>query len=220
MDVGAIVFDFDGLILDTESSIYASWQRVFAERASAPLTIDDWGAEVGGVGGIDVIALLEERALDDLDMDAIQAARRAHRDELLAVETVLPGVVNWLDEAKALGLGIAIASSSEVEWVESHLVRLGLRDRFAHLACRDIEVAAKPAPDTYLAACAALGVAPSAAVAVEDSPPGIRAAHAAGLRAIAVPNAVTGQLDLSEADLRLESLASCTLGEALARLAA
>src|SRR5262245_59056217 len=116
--ISAIVFDFDGLILDTESSIFASWQRVFEERASAPLTIDDWAAEVGGVGAVNVIALLEERALDDLDIDAIQDARRAHRDELLALQTVLPGVVDWLEQAKALGLRIAIASSSQVEWVE------------------------------------------------------------------------------------------------------
>jgi beta-phosphoglucomutase-like phosphatase (HAD superfamily) len=112
----------------------------------------------------------------------------------------------------------AIASSSELEWVVSHLDRLGLRDAFASVACHGPELRAKPDPDTYLAACAALGVEPAAALAVEDSPHGIRAARAAGLRVVAVPNDVTARLDLSAADLRLPSLAACTLGDAIARL--
>jgi len=219
MDTRAIVFDFDGLILDTETSIYTSWQRVFDEHASGPLTIEEWSAEIGTIGGLDVIALLQSRANGSLDIDAIQTARRAHRDALLAAESVRPGIVDWLDAARVLDLGIAIASSSEREWVEPHLLRLGLRDRFGHLACADAVVAAKPAPDTYLAACAALGLSPRDAIAVEDSPAGIEAALAAGLRVVAVPNAVTAQLDVSAADLVLPSLAACSLADALERLA-
>src|SRR5262245_45784056 len=104
--VGAIVFDFDGLILDTETSIYESWRRVFEQRASSPLTIEEWSAEVGTIGGLDVVALLESRAAAGLDIDAVQTERRAHRDTLLAAEKVMPGVVEWLDDARASGLAI------------------------------------------------------------------------------------------------------------------
>ena len=106
-------------------------------------------------------------------------------------------------------------SSSEYEWVDEHLSRLGLRDRFAHLACYSENLAAKPAPDSYLEACARLGVRPGEAIALEDSPHGVDAARAAGLRVVAVPNAVTEQMDLSAADLVITSLAECSLADVL-----
>ena len=79
--VSAIVFDFDGLILDTETPIFASWSRVFDEHASTPLTMDEWSSEIGTVGGVDLVALFQSRALTDIDVDELQARRRAHRDE-------------------------------------------------------------------------------------------------------------------------------------------
>ena len=123
----------------------------------------------------------------------------------------------WLDEADALGLPLAIASSSPREWVAEHLENLGLLARFAAIACFGDDLAGKPAPDTYLAACAAIGVEPRDAIAIEDSPHGVTAAKAAGLWCIAVPHAITARLDLSHADLRLSSLADVTLREVLAR---
>jgi HAD superfamily hydrolase (TIGR01509 family) len=215
--IRAVVFDFDGLILDTETSIYESWCRAFDEHGCAPLTIDEWAAEVGTVRGLDIIDLLEARADRPVNVDAMQERRRAHRDELLAAERARPGVVAWIDDARARGFGVAIASSSEHEWVEAHLTRLGLRDRFAHLACYSETLPAKPAPDTYLEACARLRVAPGDAIALEDSPHGVDAARAAGLRVVAVPNAVTEHMDLSAADLVISSLAECSLADVLAR---
>jgi beta-phosphoglucomutase-like phosphatase (HAD superfamily) len=82
--VSAIVFDFDGLILDTETPIFASWSRVFDEHASTPLTMDEWSSEIGTVGGVDLVALFQSRAVTDIDVDELQARRRAHRDESLA----------------------------------------------------------------------------------------------------------------------------------------
>jgi beta-phosphoglucomutase-like phosphatase (HAD superfamily) len=99
--------------------------------------------------------------------------------------------------------------------VEPHLVRLGLRRHFAHLACHRDGLAAKPAPDTYLDACAALDVEPREALAVEDSPHGVRAARVAGLQVIAVPNPVTAQMDLGEADLVVGSLADWPIARVL-----
>jgi beta-phosphoglucomutase-like phosphatase (HAD superfamily) len=99
--------------------------------------------------------------------------------------------------------------------VEPLLDRLGIRHRFEYLACSGNGVAGKPAPDTYLAACAALGVEPSAAIALEDSPHGIAAAKAAGLWCVAVPHAITEMLDLSQADLVMRSLADTSLRDVL-----
>jgi HAD superfamily hydrolase (TIGR01509 family) len=131
---------------------------------------------------------------------------------------VLPGVHDWLDDARRLGLPIGVASSSEVDWVAAHLERLGLLDRFACLTCFDGALRGKPAPDLYLAACESLGVAPADALAVEDSGNGITAARAAGMRCVAVPHDLTREHDLSGADLVVASLADLTLEEAIARL--
>ncbi|MDP9334972.1 MAG: HAD-IA family hydrolase, partial [Actinomycetota bacterium] len=166
---------------------------------------------------LDLVELIRTRATRPFDEDAMHARRRVRRDELLTRETTRPGVHQWLDDADALGLALAIASSSPLEWVEPHLERLGLRHRFVALGCYADGVAAKPAPDTYLAACAALGVEPGVALAIEDSPHGVAAAKAAGLLCIAVPHQITEGLDLSRADLRLSSLADATLREVLDR---
>jgi HAD superfamily hydrolase (TIGR01509 family) len=215
--IEAVVFDFDGLILDTEGPVFTAWQEEFAAHGCPPLTIEEWAAEIGTTGGLDLVELIRTRATRPFDEAAMHARRRVRRDELLTRETARPGIHEWLDDADALGLALAIASSSPVEWVGPHLERLRLRHRFATLACYADGIEGKPAPDTYLAACAALGVAPGAALAIEDSPHGVAAAKAAGLVCIAVPHQITEGLDLSRADLRLSSLAETTLREVLDR---
>jgi HAD superfamily hydrolase (TIGR01509 family) len=220
IDIRAVVFDFDGLILDTEMPIYVAWCEQFEAHGCAPPTLEEYGREIGTVNGLDLLARLREGATRPVDVDALQARRKARRNELIEVEIVRPGVEAWLDEADALGLPLAVASSSSPRWVENHLNRLGLRKRFAHIACRrPPDVMPKPAPDTYLEACEAVGVAPRAALAVEDSPNGALAAKAAGLWCVVVPHAITESLDLSHADVRVDSLASATLSGVIAKLA-
>jgi HAD superfamily hydrolase (TIGR01509 family) len=216
MVIRAVVFDFDGLILDTETSIFRAWQECYAAHGAEPLSIDEWSAEIGTVRGLDLVGELRSRA-GAVD-DALLEARITRRDALLELEQVRPGIIDWLDAAEARGLRIAIASSSEPSWVEPHLVRLDLRQRFEAILCRTDSLPPKPAPDLYLAACAALDVDPAEALAVEDSPHGIAAAKGAGLRCVAVPNPITEHLDLSAADLVLDSLASMSLAAALASL--
>ena len=218
MSIEAVVFDFDGLILDTEGPVFTAWQEEFEAHGCPPLTIEEWSAEIGTVGGLDLVEIMRSRATRPFDEDAMHERRRIRRDELLASESALPGVHAWLDEADARGLALAVASSSPRDWVEPHLERLGLLQRFAFVACYGEGIAGKPAPDTYLVACAALGVEPRAAIAIEDSPHGVTAAKAAGLWCIAVPHHITERLDLSHADLRLPSLAETTLGDVLVRI--
>ena len=217
-DIRAVVFDFDGLVLDTELPIFTSWCAVFEAHGAAPPTIEEWSAEIGTTGVVNIEGWLVERSTRPVDLDAAHEARRAHRDELLAAEVARPGVEQWLDEAHAAGLGVAIASSSPAEWVLPLLDELGLRARFEPVVTAGGSVRGKPAPDTYLRACELLGVEPRQALAVEDSPNGIAAAKAAGLHCVTVPHVLTESLDLSAADLRLTSLAECTLADAIARL--
>jgi HAD superfamily hydrolase (TIGR01509 family) len=218
--VRAVVFDFDGLVLDTETPVFQAWKEAFESHGAAPLTLAEWSAEIGSHGVIDFVALLHERATRPVDLELMHAARRARHDELIAVEKILPGVVEWLDAADELGLAIAVASSSPYDWVLPNLDRLGIGHRFAHVSCRDEHVPAKPQPDVYLRACAALEVAPNEAIAVEDSPNGITAAKAAGLWCVAVPNGVTAPLDFSAADVVVPSLAALALRDAIATLTA
>ena len=212
----ALVFDFDGLILDTEAPVFHSWRETF-EAEGATLTLEEWSDTIGRANSADPAEILAERTGRPLDA-ARRAARKARRDELLAAEAVLPGVHDWLEDARRLCLPIGVASSSEVDWVAGHLERLGLLDRFACLTCFDGTRPGKPAPDLYLAACEALGVAPEDALAVEDSGNGVTAAKAAGLRCVAVPHDLTRDHDLSGADLLVPSLADLPLEEAMARL--
>jgi HAD superfamily hydrolase (TIGR01509 family) len=217
--IDAVVFDCDGLILDTEAPVFAAWCAAFESHGCPPPTVEQWSVWIGtDSDDAEVVELLLASAQGPVDLDAMHAARRVLRDEMLGAEVIRPGVIAWIDEADAAGLGIAIASSSPDWWVLGHLDRLGLRARFAHVACAGHELAAKPEPDTYLAACAALGVEPRRALAVEDSPHGIAAAKAAGLHCVTVPNPITELLDVTAADLRLRSLADCSLRDAVARI--
>jgi len=125
-----------------------------------------------------------------------------------------------LDQAKALGLKVGVASSSTAEWVRGHLARLGILERFDCLRCRDEVANAKPEPDLYIAVLECLGVTAAEAIAIEDSPNGVTAAKRAGLRCVAIPNSITAKLDLSDADVLLHSLAEITLADLLRKVAA
>lgn len=130
------------------------------------------------------------------------------------------GVREYVADAKRLGLRLAVASSSSRAWVLGHLERLRLDSDWDAVRARDDVARTKPAPDVYLSAVAALGVAPEEAVALEDSANGIAAAKDAGLLCVVVPNALTAGVDLSRADLRLNSLAETPLEPLLAVLSA
>lgn len=220
MAIRGLLFDFDGLILDTEGPSLTAWQEVYAKHASE-LSLEEWSAAIGTMDGFDAFAHLEGLLQRPLDRDAIEAARFRRKLELLVAEQVRPGVVDYLERALELGLQVAVVSSSPSSWVDEHLIRLGLRDRWHSLHCADGDPSvAKPAPTLYLAALAALGLPAAEAIAIEDSPNGIRAAKRARLFCVAVPNRVTALLDLSEADVVVESLSQLPLDALLERAVA
>ncbi|MEM8902868.1 MAG: HAD family phosphatase [Actinomycetota bacterium] len=211
MTASALLLDFDGLIIDTETSVYESWRRTFVDLGAEPIDRATWATGLGRPADdpldIDPVEVLAER-LDGLaDLDVVQARRRTLRDELLAGEPVRPGVEVWIDTARSMGLPVAVCSSSPTSWVEPLLADHGLRDRIDHVSCAGDGVPGKPDPAVYLNACAVFGVDPARAVAVDDTPVGIRAAKGAGARAIAVSANMTAGLAYPDADLVVGSLA-------------
>jgi HAD superfamily hydrolase (TIGR01509 family) len=217
--VQAVVFDFDGLIVDTEMPDYLAWQAVYA-RCGWSFPLDSW---VRNVGRIDnpFDALAPFRASDGpITPEAALALRRTEHDRLEPEYlTPLPGVLALLDALTHAGIPTGIASSTQRSRVINLLVRMHLDDRFQVVAGGDEVPAAKPAPFVYLLAARRLDVRPAACVALEDSEPGVRAAKAAGMGCIAVPSHITRGSDFSAADLVVQSLLDVTL-DTIAQVAA
>jgi HAD superfamily hydrolase (TIGR01509 family) len=215
--IQALIFDFDGLILDTEGPDYQSWQEIY-QAYGCPIPMCEWARWIGTVSTFDPYGYLEEQLGRSVNRAAIRARRRARFDELMADQSLLPGVRGYVIEAKRLGLKLGIASSAPRDWIVSHLGPLGLDSTFDRIRCRNDVAHTKPDPAVYLAALEALAVQAHQAIALEDSPNGVLAAKRAGLYCVAVPNALTRALDLSRADLQLGSLADLPLEELLARV--
>lgn len=206
----AVVFDLDGLILDSETPDCLAWETVYAgyglvfPRAA-------WLANVGRTDGpfdpLEPFRRPDAPAAPD-DVQARWLAEHAAAKHEFLVP--LPGVTPLLDAVRARGMRTGVASSSGAAHVHDCLHGLGLFHRFDAVACGDEVPACKPAPDVYLLAARRLGVPPGACVALEDSEPGVRAARAAGMRCIAVPTALTRGFDFSAADLVVGSLVEVT----------
>jgi HAD superfamily hydrolase (TIGR01509 family) len=217
--IRAIVFDFDGLILDTEEPVYRSWLEVY-EAHGEELPFERWVQIVGSTTtGFHPQHHLEERLGRSLPKEVLDS-RIVRRTELVLAQKLLPGVAQHIDQAKAAGLKLGVASSSTNEWVRGHLARLGILEKFDCVRCRDDVANAKPEPDLYIAVLECLGVSASEAIAIEDSPNGVTAAKRAGLRCVAIPNSITAKLDLSGADVLLLSLDEITLADLLKEVAA
>jgi HAD superfamily hydrolase (TIGR01509 family) len=202
---GALILDFDGLILDTESPIFEEWRATFRARGH-DLGLDVWQHALGTFGTYDPCAHLSKLTGEDFDHETLRQEVRARNMVRCEALPLLPGVAERVQEARASGLKTAVASSSTSAWVEGWLERHGIRPLFDTVCSRDHVERVKPAPDLFLLAASRLGVAPERCVVFEDSPNGIRAARAAGMRCVAIPNAVTRALPMEGADLVLTSL--------------
>jgi HAD superfamily hydrolase (TIGR01509 family) len=215
--VRALIFDFDGLLVETESPEYVAWQEVYQEHGQdLPLAV--WADCVGRPSGwFDPLAYLESLLGEQLNRPELVARQRERVNRIVHAQPLLPGVADYLRDAASLGLGLAVASSSSRAWVTGHLARLSVDACWACIRCREDVQRGKPDPDLYLAALTGLGVAPDEAIAFEDSPNGVLAATRAGLRCVIVPNPLTASLTFSPADLRLSSLAEMPLADLLRR---
>jgi len=220
--VRAFLFDFDGLILDTELASRAGWELLYREHGHE-LPADLWATLVGTTHAPwDPKIHLEELVGEQLDWEALHERRYAHEIALIEAEELRPGIADYLAAARRHDLSRAIVSSSSRRWVDMHLERLEEAVGWDAICTADGDPArAKPAPVLYLEALALLEVEAEEAVAFEDSPNGVLAARAAGVYCVAIPNEVTRELGLEEAgaDVVLDSLADLPPEELLARLA-
>lgn len=214
----AIVFDFDGLLMDTESTMVDSWR---AEWAFHGLRLDLADGFWPGHGG-DVTECrydqLAARVGPTFDRAASHARRIAHRERMHQSMDLCPGIAAWLEDARAMTLRLAIASSSPLAWIRGHLSRIAAFDLFDVVTAGDEVGAHKPDPQVYRLALDRLGVSGGSAVAVEDTPHGVAAARSAGMATVAIPNSFVNAGDFESVDLLLTCAVELPLADVLARL--
>lgn len=213
-----LIFDFDGLILDTETASYTAWTEIFKTHGTT-LPLDKWALCIGtSQNHFNVYDYLESQAGRSLDHAELRDRHHGRVMEILEPMEPRPGVLDYLKEAQKHRIALALASSSPQEWVVGHLSRLGLAECFHSIRCADDVENVKPHPELYQLTLTFMGVKPERAVAFEDSPNGIAAAKAAGIYCVAVPNSVTKHLPIGAADYRLESMADLSLRELLHKI--
>ena len=207
MPIQALIFDFDGLILDTETVEFEVIDELYREHGHQ-LRRERWVLNLGTHGQTDLYA-------DLADLRARQRTSYLARCDALALR---PGLADLLEAAQARGLALAVASSSGSGGVERWLERHAIRQYFGCVRTSEHVQHVKPAPDLFLSAAAGLGIAPAHCVVFEDSPNGMRAAAVAGMRCVAVPIALMAGYELPPVSLQLQLLSDLTLDELLARL--
>ena len=209
--IRGIIFDFDGLIIDTESVVHQSWQELFQSQG-VDLPLSTWADFIGTAEiSFDLFDHLEEQLGYPVDRKQLSRQRYQRGLTLIAQQPLLPGVEEYLDQAKALNLKIGLASSSPCAWVTGHLERFGLTGYFDCIMAADDVTITKPDPGLYHLTLGSLGLSADQAIALEDSPNGIQAAKQAGLFVVAVPNIITRHLDLDQADLQIASMEDLSL---------
>ena len=210
-----IIFDFDGLIIDTEVPEYQSWREVY-ETYGVELPLSTWIPIIGlGSDSFDPYAHLQSLVDIPISRDEIKKIRAPRHKALIDIQPLLPGVQDYIADAKFLGMKLGVASSSSRKWVVGHLTRLGLAEHFDVIKCRDDVGSSKPDPASYLAVLSELDISHENAIALEDSIHGVQAARSAGIFCLAVPNPLTQGSDFSHANLITDSLTNVNLQELL-----
>ncbi|MFD1737507.1 HAD family hydrolase [Bacillus salitolerans] len=210
----AIVFDFDGLVVDTESVWFEVFQEVMRSEYEFDFKIEDFSICIGTSDDF-LFERLSHLADRELDRSLIKEKTRELYETKMIELSIRDGVIDYLETAKRLGLKIGLASSSSKAWVEGLLNRFQIREYFEVIKTSDDVKRVKPDPELYLQAIQGLGVLCHEAVAFEDSKNGLIAAKEAGLFCVIVPNPVTSLLDFNGHLYRLSSMAEIGLNELL-----
>ncbi len=204
------------MIIDTETPIFVAWQEVYRSHGVG-LDRALWEQTIGGAGPFNEYEHLEGLLGRRLDREALRAETRGRYLDMIEANPILPGILDYIQDAKRLGLKLAVASSSPRDWVEGHLGRRGLLRHFDCIRVANDVANIKPHPELYLTAAERLGARPENALVVEDSFNGVTAAKRAGMFCVVVTNPMTAAMPLDHADLRLGSLAEVSLEELLDR---
>ncbi len=217
--IKALIFDFDGLILDTETPEVLVWQSIYKEHGFE-LPVEEWEKTVGGYGisSFDPAQNLSLLTQGRLDPVSLKARYRLEADAIIHANPIMPGIMDMIGSAKENGLKVAIGFSSPHSWVDTHAQRLDIYHHFDQIICQD-DVApgrTKPHPDIYLKALETLQVDKTEAVVFEDSPNGVLASKRAGVFVVAVPNPLTAKMNV-QGDLTVSSLADLSLHDLINR---
>lgn len=202
----AVIFDFDGTMLDSEIPLYEVWRAIFSEQ-QVDLSLEDWVDYIGAANdSFDPFGDLQKQIQEKLDRRAYEERAMKNYFDYCDQQPLMPGVERLMDFVKENAWGLGLASSSEHHWLDRHLSRLQLKTKFDIVRGREDVAQAKPAPDLFLSAAEGLNVSPKDCIVIEDSLNGLLAAKQAGMYCILIPSRLTEKLDLTAADQRLKTL--------------
>lgn len=204
----AVIFDFDGTILDTETPDFLAWQHIF-KNYGLELDIQRWCSVVGtgfSPNTFDPILEIQSRTKTADTPLKIKEQHTILFHKMVESLQPIPGVISALEYLTSRQIRLAVASSSKRKWVEGHLIKWDLLRYFQTIVTADDVENIKPAPDLYLTALEKLKVLPEEAIAIEDSANGFLAATAATLRSVIVPNSITKNLCFNHAYSCVETL--------------
>lgn len=217
--IKGIIFDFDGIIIDSETPAYQAWEETYRYYHQT-FPLDQWRTIIGTADGkFDPAASLATRIKNQVSLEAITRQEQEIENALISKTELLPGIRNYLQSAKEMNIKIGISSSATADWVSSHLARLQISSYFNAITTQEEVELTKPYPYLYEKTINKLGLYPYQVIAIEDSPLGVTAAQTAGIFTIAVPNPMTRQMNLSHADLVVDSLDHLSLTDLLAYIA-
>ncbi|REK74355.1 HAD family hydrolase [Paenibacillus paeoniae] len=217
--IKAMIFDFDGTIIDTETPWFYAFRDAYKEHG-VELTSEQYSQCVGTHNHTfnPYKYLITELGLP-VDEEKLRSKIHADHTALMEKEVVREGILDYLKLAKEAGLRIGLATSSDRSWIDRHLEALGIGHYFEVICTSDDVSQVKPDPELYVKAMEKLGVKPHEAIAIEDSPNGARAAAAAGMSCVIVPNSLTKLLSFDQEPgyIHAESLAKVDFAELVSR---
>ena len=186
--VRGVIFDMDGTLLDTEKLYLRFWLEA-ANRMGYPMK-EEHALAIRATAASVAEPMLKRLVCPAFDYHGVRALRRRIMEEYVDIHGIdpKPGMIETLCAIRERGLRIGLATATPEPRARKYLRMVGAEQYFDAVTCADMVEHGKPAPDIYLLACARTGVRPSEALAVEDAPSGIRSAHAAGMRAVLIPD--------------------------------